>query len=81
MYRAYKERDHLKGFSLTKFAMGVAGGIFMGTWGATSGNWGIVALNLFCIMYEASILALIVRLKLKKNLKKINFYEEFRKIF
>jgi len=80
IYTAYKERDQLKGFSLVKFGMGIVGGIFMGVWALAKGNWGVVALNIFCIAYESSIFILIFRLKRKKK-KSIDFLEYFKKVF
>lgn len=81
IYRAYKCRDKLEGFSITKFTMGAIGGIFMGLWGAVTNNWGIVGLNIFCTTYETIILALVLRLKLKKKDEIQDYEDEFRRTF
>lgn len=61
MYRTFKNKNTLKDLSLLKFSGGVAGGIFMLLWGIGTSNWGVVLLNLFCIVYEAFNLGFIVR--------------------
>jgi len=67
MYRAYKERNELKGFSLTKFLMGAVGSLMMLLWALATGNYGIVGLNLICIAYESSIAVLIIRVMRRRG--------------
>jgi len=68
MYRTFKNKDTLKDLSLLKFSGGVVGGLFMLSWALYTYNWGVVALNMFHIVYESFNLGFIVRsIRRKKN--------------
>jgi len=82
IYRAYKARNYLMGFSITKFAGGVIGGTIMLAWALRSGNWGIAALNAIHVGHEFSILLLLLRLKFKqRGQKSIDYLDYFKRLF
>ena len=76
LYRAYKNRNELKDLSLIKYFLGTLGGIFMAAWGVATNNLGIVFLNVYLLINETIILALIIRV-IHKERKKV--YENFIK--
>jgi len=69
MYTAYKKRDKLMGFSITKFIMGLAGGSAMLVWSIATGNWGVVAINIFHLFDAGLLLYLVARCEKRRKRK------------